>query len=137
MNGQTIKTKIVTAELEKQIGVEQIVKIDTHGDFRTFPVIIYKMLKAFYFCENVIIFPAHNGVRVFVSLCSLFNIFFHRNLHYVVIGGWLNDFLKKRYILLKISKNVKEVYVETQSMKQALNQRGLTNVLVMLNFKDI
>ena len=33
LNGQTIKTKTVTIELEKQLGKDQVVKIDTHGLF--------------------------------------------------------------------------------------------------------
>lgn len=31
LNGQTIKTKIVTKELDKQFGADQVVKIETHG----------------------------------------------------------------------------------------------------------
>ena len=31
LNGQTIKTKIVADEIEKKIGKDEIVRIDTHG----------------------------------------------------------------------------------------------------------
>ena len=36
LNGQTIKTKIVTKELDKQFGADQVVKIDTHGGANRF-----------------------------------------------------------------------------------------------------
>lgn len=36
LNGQTIKTKVVTKELEKEYGVHEILKIDTHGCKRCF-----------------------------------------------------------------------------------------------------
>lgn len=137
LNGQTIKTKTVTLELEKQLGESQVIKIDTHGSAKTFPTIICKMLKAFCFCENIIIFPAYNGVRVFVPLCVFFNTIFHRKLHYVVIGGWLDNFLEQRRLLAKMLKTFTGVYTETQSMKWALNQRNLSNIVVMPNFKDI
>ncbi|MBQ1273270.1 MAG: hypothetical protein IIY10_00685, partial [Aeriscardovia sp.] len=35
LNGQTVKTKIVTEELENQLGQENILKIDTHGGIKT------------------------------------------------------------------------------------------------------
>ena len=43
LNGQTIKTKIVAAELEKQLGCEQIMKIDTHGGARVLPKVMIQM----------------------------------------------------------------------------------------------
>lgn len=137
LNGQTIKTKTVTAELEKQLGEEQVIKIDTNGGARALPGVINHMANAFRSCENMIIFPAQNGVRVFVPLCRFFNQFYHRKLHYVVIGGWLDSLLEKHRALTSLLKGFTGIYVETQSMQRALSQRGLANVLVMPNFKDI
>lgn len=137
LNGQTIKTKIVTAELEKQLGVEQVVKIDTHGGIRSLPSVIVQLLSGFRHCENIIIFPAHNGIRVFAPMCAAFNRLFHRKLHYVVIGGWLNDFLKEHNGVKKALKQFSGIYVETNTMKRALKESGFTNVFVMPNFKDI
>lgn len=101
LNGQTIKTKIVTKELDKQFGADQVVKIDTHGGAKSLPSVVFQMIKAFIKCDNIIIFPAHNGIKIFVPLCNSINVFFHRRLHYVVIGGWLTEFLKKRKNLTK------------------------------------
>ena len=38
LNGQTIKTKIVTEELERRFGLDEVLKIDTHGGFKTLTV---------------------------------------------------------------------------------------------------
>lgn len=35
LNGQTVKTKIITEELQKQFGQDQVLKIDTHGGWKT------------------------------------------------------------------------------------------------------
>lgn len=137
LNGQTIKTKTVTTELERQLGADQIIKIDTHGGVSVLPKVICQMAKAFRSCENIIIFPAHNGVRVFVPLCVFFNRFHQRKLHYVVIGGWLDSLLDGHSALVRLLKNFTGIYVETQSMQRALNQRGLSNVVVMPNFKNL
>ncbi len=136
LNGQTIKTKHVTLELDKKFGEDKIIKIDTHGGIKLLPNIILKMLKAFKYSENIIIFPAHNGIRIFVPLCTIINIFFRRKLHYVVIGGWLPSFLKNRSILKWELMRFCGIYVETSTMKRTLVKLGLNNVVILKNFKN-
>lgn len=137
LNGQTIKTKIITAELEKRLGGDQIMKIDTHGGVRTLPKVIVQMVKGFRCCENIIILPAQNGIRIFAPLCVAFNKLYQRKLHYVVIGGWLDDLLESKPRLLKALDSFTTIYVETRTMKYDLEKRGLRNLCVLPNFKDI
>lgn len=137
LNGQTIKTKIVTNELDKQFGADQVVKIDTHGGAKALPSVVFQMIKAFRKCDNIIIFPAHNGIKIFVPLCNFINQFFHRKLHYVVIGGWLPSFLKDKSYLKKGLTKFNGIFVETTTMKNALHDVGLDNVTILRNFKDI
>lgn len=137
LNGQTVKTKTVTAALERQLGEGQIVKIDTHGGMRALPRMMLQVYKGFRQCENIILFPAQNGIRVFAPLCAVLNRHFHRKLHYVVIGGWLDGFLQEHGRLKEVLQQFTGIYVETNTMKQALQTRGLTNVIWMPNFKDI
>lgn len=137
LNGQTIKTKIVTTELEKQFGTDQVVKIDTHGGIKSLPSVVFQMIKAFIKCDNIIIFPAHNGIKIFVPLCNSINVFFHRRLHYVVIGGWLPSFLKDKNNLKKGLTKFRKIYVETSILKNSLHEVGLDNVTILRNFKDI
>lgn len=137
LNGQTIKTKIVTKELDKQFGADQVVKIDTHGGAKSLPSVVFQMVKEFKECDNIIIFPAHNGIKIFVPLCNFINLFFHRRLHYVVIGGWLPSFLKDKSNLKKGLTKFNEIYVETATMKKSLYDIGLNNVIILRNFKDI
>lgn len=138
LNGQTVKTKIVTDELCKQLGSDEVLKLDTAGGKGTLLKAPFQCLKALKIAKNVIIFPAHNGVRVYVPLLSFFRKFFkNRKLHYVVIGGWLPDFLKTRKSLAKKLKHFDGIYVETNTMKRALEEQGFTNVVVMPNCKDL
>lgn len=137
LNGQTIKTKTVTTELEKQLGADQVMKIDTHGGAKVLPKITVQLINAFRDCNNIIIFPAHNGIKVFVPLCNAINKVFHRKLHYVVIGGWLNELLDEHKKIEAVLKTFTGIYVETNAMKTALCNRGFNNVEVMPNFKDI
>ncbi len=137
INGQTIKTKILTEELKKVIGSEYVQTVDTYG-WRTNPFRL--LIKCFFLiknCKNIIILPAHNGVRVFVPLFVLFNKVFHRRLHYVVIGGWLPELLNKNYMLKNQLKKFDGIYVETYTMCNSLKNLGLNNVMYLPNFKRI
>ena len=137
LNGQTIKTKIITAELEKQLGGEQIMKVDTHGGARALPRVMIQMAEGFRSCENIIILPAQNGVRVFVPLCVAFHKLYQRKLHYVVIGGWLGNLLEANPGILRALDSFTGIYVETRTMKHDLEKRGLRNLYILPNFKDI
>ena len=112
LNGQTIKTKIVTGELARVFGTEQVAIVDTHGGWKNLlkaPVQVLDCLKN---SEHVVILPAKNGLRVYGPLEN-------RN--------WLAGKLKK----------FDGIYVETESMMTALAQMGFSNVYVMPNCKDL
>lgn len=137
LNGQTVKTKILTEEIKSICNQESVKTIDTHG-WKKKP--LHLLLKCFYMlkeCKNVIILPAHNGIKVFVPLFLLFNKIFNRKLHYVVIGGWLPDLLEHNSILVKCLSKYKGIYVETYSMIKRLNNMGLKNVYYLPNFKRL
>ena len=138
-NGQTVKTKIFTDELERQLGENEILKVDTHGGKITSIIKApFQVIKALRNAKNVVIFPAHNGLRLFTPLLWFFRIFFkQRRLHYVVIGGWLPDFLEKRPALVKKLKKFDWIYVETETMKNALEKQGFKNIVIMPNCKKL
>lgn len=138
LNGQTVKTKIVTDELSKQLGRDEIIKIDTAGEKSTLLKAPFQCLNALKKAKNIIIFPAHNGLRVYAPLLSFFRKFFKsRKLHYVVIGGWLSEFLQKRKRLEKQLKRFDGIYVETNTMKNALEKQGFANIFIMPNCKNL
>lgn len=138
LDGQTIKTKIITNELCKKYGESQVLQFDTHGGVKTLlksPVYVWRAIKN---AENVIILPAHNGLRIFGRLLPFFKMFFKkRKIHYVVIGGWLSKILEKRKGLAKSLKKFDGIYVETNTMKRALVENGFENVFVMSNCKEL
>ncbi len=137
-NGQTIKTKTVTEELKKELGENEILTIDSHGGRKTLLKAPFQCLKALKKSKNVIIFPAHNGLRVYAPFLRFFRSFYKgRKLHYVVIGGWLPEFLKNKKTLKKSLLKFDGIYVETNSMKTALEKQGFTNIYVMPNFKEL
>ena len=137
LDGQTVKTKTLTEALEEKFGESEVAKIDTHGGKKkllAIPFIIRKALKS---SENVIVLPAHNGIRVIVPLLVFFNRSYKRKLHYSVIGGWLPSFISERKWLARRLKKLDHIYVETSVMKKALEDQGFANVSVVPNFKKL
>lgn len=137
LNGQTVKTKIQTSELEEEIGENEVIKYDTHGKFAIIkaPFIAFSALKK---AKNVLIFPAHNGVRVYAPLLVFLRRFFpKRKLHYSIVGGWLPKLLEKKKGLLKTLKRFDGLYAETETLKQKLGALGLDNVSVVPNCKNL
>lgn len=138
LNGQTVKTKIITDELISQLGDNQVIKYDTHGGKKMLVKAPFQVLSALKKSKNVLIFPAQNGLRVYAPLLAILRCLFrNRKLHYIVIGGWLPRFICKRRMLFTVLKCFDGIYVETNTMKLTLNAQGLTNVYVMPNCKNL
>ena len=137
IDGQTVKTKIVTNALESKLGEGNVKKIDTHGNAVQILKSVVQAVVSMFHHENLMIFPAHNGVRVFCPVLAFVKNFSRCKLHYVVIGGWLPQFLENRTWLMKALVKFDGIYVETKTMKSALERQGLSNVYVMPNCKDL
>lgn len=137
IDGQTVKTKIITRELQKKYGDAEVKKVDTFGGKRRLVPIILNLISLVLSCKNIIILPAHNSLRIFAPLLAFVNSFYHRKLHYVVIGGWLPEFVAKRKFLRKALMKFDCIYVETNTMKNKLEAMGFTNIVLLPNCKEL
>ena len=137
VNGQTIKTEILTDALIAALGANEVKTVDTYNwKKRLLPATIQCLLLVKN-CSNIVVLPAHNGVKTLIPLFLLINKLFKRKLHYVVIGGWLPELLRENLKLKKKICRLDGVYVETVVLKKELNSIGLDNVFVLPNFKNL
>ena len=136
-NGQTVKTKIVTDALEKRFSSAEIAKEDTHGGIKALLILPLLLLRLLKHCENIIILPAQRGLRIMVPLLSFFNRFYHRRLHYCVIGGWMPALIKDKRFLISRLKGFDGIYAETTVMRTALESMGFSNVYIVPNCKPL
>ena len=134
-NGQTIKTKIVGAALQNEFGEGQVCFFDTMGGWKFLMKMPFVMLRILRKHQNVIIMPAYKGVHLIAPLIVLLNLPFQRKLHYVVIGGWLPEYVRKYPVLRLAVKNMDVVYVETRHMVEEMEHEGYKNLRLMPNFK--
>lgn len=135
LNGQTIKTEIITDELKRFVGEDEVGCYDTHGRWRFLlkaPFLIFSTLRH---SRNVIILPAYKGVLVITPILVLLNLLFRRSLHYVVIGGWLPGYIQRFSFLRRCLLTFDGIYVETQFMKRQIEKHGFTNLVILPNCK--
>ena len=137
LDGQTVKTNMLYSELSRHIAGESMMIADTYQwkkrGFKLLIETICIMVK----CNFVIIILKDKGLRVFLPLLYLMNLFLHRSIHHVVLGGDLPEIIKANTGMLYFLKTLAGNYVETASMRQKLNMMGLDNVFVMPNFKRL
>ena len=137
LNGQTIKTKITSQALADAVGEENLMYVDTAG-IRCMLMLVPKLLWAAIKCDNILIFPAHKGLRVIIPILAILRLIFSFKTHHLVIGGWLANFLAERPSLEKMyAKVVTYIYVETTVLGQALKERGYSQTVLMPNFKNL
>ena len=137
LDGQTIKTKIVAEEIERCSGENNVTCYDTYGGIKILFKILLNSFNSLKNHKKVVAMPDSNGVRVIFPWLKFWNLLYKREIHYVVIGGWLSEFLKNKKILSMVLKKLDGIYVETTSMKNALEDMGFTNIFVMPNCKKL
>lgn len=137
LDGQTIKTIIFTEELERFFGKDNVERINTFCWKKNPFKLFLKSILAVLNCKNVLFFTDQGGIKVFPWLLTISNIFGKCKIHYVVIGGWLPEFMKKHGILRFFTKKLDYIYVETSTMKKSLDEQGFGNVYIVPNCKEL
>lgn len=135
--GQQAKTLALARALRTYYSASEMRKIDTWNwrkhPFRLLRWVIYSVCHS----RAVIMLPASKGVQVFAPLLGGLGKLLNRQLHYVVIGGWLPEMTRRKKWLKFFLKQFDGIYVETVSMKTALEKQGFRRVFVMPNFKNL
>ncbi len=136
-NGQTVKTKIIGAELRQQLGTDNVDYYDTMGGFSFLMRLPFVLFSILFNHRNVIILPAFKAVCIIVPAITLMNLFFRRSLHYVIIGGRLPLLIERFPILKPALKRLNHIYPETELMANELIRHNINNVSVMPNCKHL
>lgn len=137
LTGQAVKTKILDKALREEYGEEKILALDTYNWKRNPFGLMMKCISMFKNAENIIFLPAQGGVKVFTKLYLFLNKFYHRRLHYYVVGGWIVEKIEKDQSLENALKKLDGIYVELQTMKKQLEERGFTNVYYVSKFREL
>lgn len=136
IDGQTIRTRTIKDAITKKLNSELVLYVDT-SYIKLKPISVFiKIYKNFRESSNIIMLPGSRGLRVFLPLFIRWKIKYKKDLRYIVIGGWLPNFLTEKKKCLDLCKNLDGIYVQTKSMKEKLQKLGLVNVSILTNFRQ-
>lgn len=137
LNGQTVKTKILTEALEETYGKDCIFRCDTHGWKKRPFSFGFGFLKLLICCKNIVLLPAQSAILTLFPLFVILNRLFRRKIHYYVVGGWLLESIEEHPKLIKYLKAIDGIYVELHSMKTQLLEMGFSNVFYVNKFRKL
>ncbi|HEY5556699.1 glycosyltransferase family 4 protein [Acetobacterium sp.] len=136
-DGQAVKTTIIANEIKGRYNPENVKVLNTNN-WKGNPISFFiKSIMLIVQSKKVIIFPADNGFKVIVPLLSIVNLFYKREVYYVVIGGFLFSLLQKNKIYINPLKKFKAIFVETNTMKKDLESLGIDNIYILFNLKRL
>ena len=136
-DGQTVKTILLTKQLKAIWGDGQVLTLDTYQWKKHVLKLFFQALRLMQRCEHILLLPSWNGVKVFIPLFLFLNKFYHRKLHYVIIGSWLPDLLRNTPALAEKVKRLDGLYGETASLVSELRELGLSQTYLFPNFKEL
>lgn len=136
-DGQTVKTRILVHELHKYYPDCKIV-IAESSDFKNKPyAVILQMIRCLRECDVVFVLLSRNGIRVLFPLLHLLNKIWKKPLFHDCIGGSLDEVVKLYPSIARYLNKFDVNWVETQHLKDKLDNLGICNVEVLPNFKPL
>lgn len=134
--GQSVKTREFYFALRNAVGKDKIAILESTGYKANSISFFFKMISLIRNCENVIIFPANKGIKIFAPMCTFFAPKYRTRIHYNVIGGWLPKLVKENLGLKRCLLKFNTILVETSTMKRELEEQGFSNIYRLVNFKQ-
>ena len=137
LDGQTVKTKMVYDALGSHFGQDNLKRVDTYKIKKRLIPVLFGTVRLFSSCRACVMLPAQNGIKIFAPLFSFLKKVFKKKIYYAVIGGWLPSLLEGKDKLIASLRGFDGIFVETETMRSALEEMGFANVTVLPNFKRL
>lgn len=136
LDGQTVKTKVLFAELER-MGEYNIYKVDTYYKKHNPIKLIWRTLRALSSYKEIFVLLSSGGMKIYFPLLYHVVKLRHIRVYHDVIGGNLDGYVRKNPKWSRYLNSFNVNWVETQSMKEKLERLGITNAEVLPNFKNL
>ncbi len=136
LDGQTIKTRNVY-ELVTRYKSEEVEYFDTQCLHKR-PWMIVKLCYLIIGCNTLLYLPAQNNLRYFLPVIYLLSKLFSYSVVYIMIGGWLPEFLTTHNRYLKYIASMRWIFAETERVQIELEKKfDLKNVGLLHNFRMV
>ena len=136
-DGQTVKTQCIYRELKKIYGKNNVSIVDTYNWKKNPMKLLISSINVASTSTDIIVLPAHKGVKVFIPMFNILKYIFKFKLHYIAIGSWLPSLIKNDKSMRKALKKVDYIYLENEKSIDYLKRMGLDNLFQMNNFKNL
>lgn len=137
LDGQTIKTRNIY-ELLKSKEEEcnyRVSYFDTQS-FQTKKTNIIKMYHQVFKYDLLIYIGAHSNLKYLFPVHYLITRIIQIDLHYIVVGGWLAEFLENKPIHRFMLKRIRGIYPQTKLLTEQLQEKySFSNVVQLHNFR--
>ena len=136
IDGQTIKTQQILKLVKLNSKTyTQISSFDTQK-FQKSKLYYLDLLKEIVSSKTIIYMPGRNNLKFFFPIFYRIAKLFRINIVYVVVGGWLNDFIKPLPHHVKKLRRLNSILVESENLKLLLEKNyALHNINVIPNFR--
>ena len=134
LGGQTVKTRDIY-RLLSDVEADKIDYYDT-DEFKRNRFSIFKMFWKVMRCDTLCYLPSKDNLRVIFPFIYVLSLLFRVKIHYFVVGGWLEDFLKDLPVHRRMLSRIAGIHVETHKLEQELKESyNFRNVDVFPNFR--
>jgi len=137
LDGETIKTRNVY-ELIKEKEKEYSLEVD-YFDTQTFQTDkrnVMRMFRKIVKTDILIYIAAHNNLKYFFPIHYLLSKLKRIDIHYIVVGGWLADFISTKPLHISMLRKIKGIYPQTELLTTQLQERyQFQNVYQLNNFR--
>jgi len=123
LDGQTVKTRNVYDLLktrEDEIGT--ISYFDTQ-QFQQSKLSVLKMFSAVLKCDKLIYLPAHSNLKYIFPFLFVLSRLKRIDIVYIVIGGWLAEYLQTKGLHIRMLSKVKAILTESEQLSKKLAVR--------------
>lgn len=137
LDGQTIKTRNIyeLLNLKKDEVGYSLDFFDTQK-LGSNKLSIFTMLRKLLWADKIYYLGAHKNLTFIFPFIYLLAFITRKSLHFVVVGGWLVEFIKAKPIHRLMLKNISTIYPETKLMVSQLRSLyGFKNVFQLHNFR--
>lgn len=136
-DGQTIKTRTLVEEIHRMDTNSKILIADTYNYKKRGFIIFYKIIEVLKESDIVFILLSRNGMKVIFPIVNSLNVLFKKPILHDCIGGSLDDIVKRHPQLIKQINKFSVNWVESERLKERLENLGVKKVEYLPNFKRV
>lgn len=134
-DGQTVKTKVLYQELQKRDYT--VYKVDTYYKKNNPIKLLWQTIVCLVSYNKVFILLSIGGMKIYFPLLYLMSKIKKTKVYHDVIGGNLDDIIKRYPKFVRYLNSFEVNCVETNGIKQSVEKLGLRNIAVLPNFKNL